>query len=533
MSGKILISDYNSVENTKMEHLPKHVTFFDTSLRDGEQMPGVSFTDPEKLKIAEILNRLGVDSIEAGFPINSKPEFEIVKAINQQGFTSHIYGLARALMPDVEVCIQADLKYIHIFISSSPIHLKYQVRKEYDEMLEMVTKTITHAKDHGLEVIFSPMDASRTPLEDLIEVCKIAEQAGASTLNIPDTVGVLHPMGTKRMFGELHKNVKARLSSHAHNDFGLAVANSLAAVEAGAEEVQVTLNGIGERGGNASLEQTVMGLEGLYNVQTNIKKHYLNEASKIVERATEVENPPWTPVVGANAFAHEAGIHAHGILSKPETFEPYNPETVGQRRRIVIGKHSGKASIEQAIRFLGFTKFTPEQLDLTVKRIKETAAQKKRLYDEDLIVISNQVLGESSTSHQKIKLVQLNVMSGSEVVPTASVILQVNGNELRGAALGNGPIDSAANAIRNVLSDIYDIRLKDFQLKSATGGTDALGLATIVVEDSDHNTFIGESASTDVIMASVQALIRAANDAVSRREKVDTLIGAIAGSEER
>lgn len=433
MTNKFFLGDYNRLENTQMDHLPKRVTLFDTTLRDGEQMPGISFTDPEKLEIAEILDQLGVDSIEAGFPINSKPEFEIIKTINQQGFKSHIYGLARALMPDVEACIKADLSYVHIFISSSPIHLKYQVRKQYDEMLDMVTRTISYAKEHDMkDVVFSPMDATRTPIKDLVEVCKIAEQAGASILNIPDTVGVLHPPGTKRMFTELFTQVEARLSAHAHNDFGLAVANSLASVEAGATEVQVTLNGIGERSGNASLEQTVMGLEGLYNINTNINKQYLSEASKIVARATECDVPPWTPVIGGNAFAHEAGIHAHGILSKPETFEPYTPEMVGQRRRIVIGKHSGKASIEQAIGFLGFEQVSAEDLSKIVNRIKETAAHKKRLYDEDLIVISNQILGETTQSKRRIELIQLNVQAGSGVTPTASVILKVNGNELRG-----------------------------------------------------------------------------------------------------
>ncbi len=330
MKQGYFLGDFNALENKNLK-MPEKVTLFDTSLRDGEQMPGVSFTDPEKLKIAETLERLGIDSIEAGFPINSKPEFEIIKEINSQGYKSHIYGLARALMPDVEACIKADLKYIHIFISSSPLHLEFQVRKKYEEMLEMATKTISHAKDHGLEIVFSPMDASRTSIPDLVRVCKIAEEAGASILNIPDTVGVLHMEGTRRMFSELRSQVKARLSAHNHNDFGLAVANSLAAVMGGADEIQTTINGIGERGGNASLEQTVMCLEGLYNVKTNINKEYLTEASKLMEQVTEVENPPWTPIVGANAFAHEAGIHAHGVLSKPETFEPYRPDIVGQR----------------------------------------------------------------------------------------------------------------------------------------------------------------------------------------------------------
>ncbi|MBU4406614.1 MAG: 2-isopropylmalate synthase, partial [Candidatus Altiarchaeota archaeon] len=307
------------------------IKIFDTTLRDGEQTPGVALTVDNKIQIAQALAEMGVDIIEAGFPMNSEFEFQAVKKIAKEVDTT-ICGLARALQPDIDSCIKADVNLVHTFISTSPQHLKYQMNKTQDEVYEMAVKAVEYVVDHGLPCIFSPMDATRSDFSYLLRVCKGVEEAGAKVINVPDTVGVMYPSQMREFIAKIRKEVKIDLDVHCHNDFGMAVANTLAAVEAGCNQTQVAVNGLGERAGNADLEQVVMALEVLYKIKTNIKTENIYKTSKLVERLTGVRVMPNFPIVGDNAFAHESGIHVHAMLKKAETFEALKPEMVGARR---------------------------------------------------------------------------------------------------------------------------------------------------------------------------------------------------------
>ncbi|MEA3255231.1 MAG: 2-isopropylmalate synthase, partial [Candidatus Altiarchaeota archaeon] len=308
----------------------KSVKIFDTTLRDGEQTPGVALTLEKKLEIAHALTDLGVDIIEAGFPINSEGEFQAVKKISREVDTT-VCGLARALKPDIDKCIEADVQLVHTFISTSPQHLKYQMKKSEDEVYKMAVEAVEYVVDHGIPCLFSPMDATRTDLPYLLKVCRGVEEAGAVTINIPDTVGVMYPSGMKELMKKIREEIRIDLDVHCHNDFGMAVANTLAAAEAGCNQVQVAVNGLGERAGNADLEQVAMALKLLYGIETNINTKKIYPTSKLVERLTGIRVMPNFPIVGDNAFAHESGIHVHAVLKKAETFEPIKPEMVGAR----------------------------------------------------------------------------------------------------------------------------------------------------------------------------------------------------------
>ena len=333
------VSYYNfDAETRQSMDLPKKVSVFDTSLRDGEQTPGVVFTGKEKCHIATELSKLGVDIIEAGFPANSEEEQKNIQEITGLGLKSKICTLARAVESDIEGCIKCNPNMVHTFISTSDIHIKYQMNTTREAVMKRAIDSVDKIKNQGFECMFSPMDATRTDFDFLVKVCKEVENAGADIINIPDTVGVMNPPAMRSLFKRLKNHLKIPLDVHCHNDFGLAVPNTLAAVESGASEVQVTVNGLGERAGNANLAQVVMSLNILYGVNTNIKTQGLTEISKLVERLSMIHNPANTPLVGKNAFSHESGIHAAAILKRAETFEPISAEMVGQRSRVVIGK---------------------------------------------------------------------------------------------------------------------------------------------------------------------------------------------------
>ena len=333
-----------------MEEVAEHkrtVKIFDTTLRDGEQTPGVSLPVNFKIQIARQLDKLGVDVIEAGFPAASKGEFEAVKEIVSLGLNAKICGLARMVKSDIDSAIKADVDMVHVFIPTSDIQVKHTIKKSREEIIEISVECVEYVKSHGVECMFSAMDATRTEMEYLKRIYKAVEDAGVDIVNVPDTVGIATPFKFYEMIKELREHLDVPIDVHCHNDFGLAVANTYAAVLAGANEVQVTVNGIGERAGNASLAEVVMILHALEGIKTNIKTEYLVETSRLVERLTGIKMPPNTPIVGENAFSHESGIHAHGVLKDPRTFEPgvITPEMVGHRRRIVIGKHAGRHQI--------------------------------------------------------------------------------------------------------------------------------------------------------------------------------------------
>ncbi|MBI5159713.1 2-isopropylmalate synthase [Candidatus Micrarchaeota archaeon] len=517
-SEKIFVSEFNKEAGKKLK-MPARVTVFDSTLRDGEQLAGVSFKTEEKLEIAMALDKLGVDIIEAGFPVNSQPEFDAVEKIANEKLKAKVCGLARVLTPDIDACLNAGVDIVHVFVSTSDIHLKYQMGKTREEVLKMAVDAVKYVKKNGRECIFSPMDATRTPLEYLLKVCKEVEKAGADRINVPDTVGVMNPSATRMLFGKVREAVKVPIQTHAHNDFGLAVANTLAGVEAGATDVQVTVNGLGERAGNASLEQVVMSLHALYGVRTNIKTELLSETSRLLERYSEVYLPPNYPLVGKAAFAHESGIHAHAVLKAGQTFEPIAPELVGQKRRIVVGKHSGKASIENALKALGYEKIEQTLLIEATKKIKELAEVKKQIYDEDIIAISEDVIGQAAKTKPLVTLEEVTVVTGNKITPAASIVLKYGDEILKGAGQGVGPVDAAANAIQTILGSTVRIKLTEYNLRAITGGTDALADVTIKVMDEQKNVFAANAVNDDIVMASVQALLRAINDAINYQKR--------------
>ena len=493
-------------------NLPREVKIFDTTLRDGEQTPGISLTQEEKLLLARQLDKLGVDIIEAGFPISSRGEKEAVRAIARDGLTSTVCGLSRVIREDIDACLDCDVDMVHTFVSTSDIQIKYTIKKSKEEILSMATEAVSYIKEHGVNCLFSAMDATRSDLDYLVKIFKAVEDAGADIINIPDTVGVMIPQGMRLLTQEIYRAVSIPIDVHCHNDFGLAVANSLAAVEAGAREVQCTINGLGERAGNANLEEIVMSLHSLYDVKTNIKTQYLFETSKLVERLTGIKIPPNYPIVGENAFSHESGIHTHGVLSKSDTFEPgvMTPEMVGHRRRIVSGKHAGTHGIEAMLQDMGF-KVTKEQLlDITM-RVKDLGDKGKRVTDADLQAIAEAVVGEVAKEEKLVSLEELSVMTGNRITPTASVRLRFKDKYLTGADTGVGPVDAALNAVRSVLRGIEDIKLTEYRLEAITGGSDALAEVIVKLEDSQGNIATARAAREDIVMASVEAMLSGIN----------------------
>jgi len=363
----------------EVENLPKEVRIFDTTLRDGEQTPGISFTKEQKLTIARQLAKLGVASIEAGFPAVSRGEFEAVRAIARERLGPEIVALARSNKNDIDKALDADVDAIHVFIAASDIHLKYKLRMSREEALRRAVEAVEYAKSHGVVVEFSPEDATRADLNYLYQIVKAVAEAGADRIDIPDTVGVMTPTRMKYLIKYILPAAQGKIVSvHCHNDFGLAVANSLAGIEAGAQQAHVTVNGIGERAGNAALEEVVAALEFLLNVRTGVNTKLLYETSLLVSKITGIPIPPNKPIVGANAFSHESGIHVHGVISNPFTYEPIRPEMVGQKRRIVLGKHSGRHGVEYALKTLGY----PTDPDIVLRVLDEV----KRLGDQGVKV---------------------------------------------------------------------------------------------------------------------------------------------------
>ncbi|MEK6973413.1 MAG: 2-isopropylmalate synthase [archaeon] len=509
--------NYNFIADVRGRmDLPDAVFVFDTTLRDGEQTPGVSLSGAEKMHIAEQLDKLGVAVIEAGFPINSNPEKEIVKQIAAAGFKSKICALSRVVENDIDACIDCDIDIIHTFISTSDIHIKYQMDTTREEVKERAIKAVSYIKNQGFECLFSPMDATRTDLTYLIEVCEAVSQAGADRINIPDTVGVMNPQAMKYLVSKLKSSLKVPIEVHCHNDFGLAVANSLAGVEAGASYVQVTVNGLGERAGNASLEQTVMGLESLYNIKTGIKTEMLTETSKLVERFTFINMPPNTPLVGKNAFTHESGIHAAAVLKSNMTFEPIVAESVGQRSRLVMGKHTGKHAVEDTLKGLGYSANEKQVEQITV-RIKDLAEKKKKIFEEDLAAIADEVIGNFSNVKDRVILEEFNVFTSNKLKSVSSVILSVDGIKKIGVSSGVGSVDAATKAILSAVP--LDMSLKEYNLKAVSGGTDSLANVLIRIADKQKNEYQAEAVHEDIVLASINALIKGMNKIMANNSK--------------
>ncbi len=489
------------------------IRIFDTTLREGEQTPGVAFRLEEKLNIAQRLDELGVDTIEAGFPSSSEGEKQAVKSVARLGLKAEVCGLARTLKEDVDACLDADLSCIHTFIGTSPWHLKYKLGISEEEAIRRAVETVEYIKDHGCVCEFSCEDATRTSIDFLIRVYKSVEEAGADRINVPDTVGVICPEAMKALISKLKEHIRVPISVHCHNDLGLATANSLAAAAAGASQIQVTVNGLGERAGHASLEQVVIGLELLYGAKTNVKKELITEVSRLVEKYSLVYNPPNYPIVGRNAFAHRSGIHVHGVIEEPACYEPFDPSIVGQTRRIVFGKHTGKHGVKTFLEQLGI-KVDEEQLSKIVMKIRELGEAKKTLMDEDVFAIAESIIGGVPEKERSITLKELIVVTGSNVTPTASVTIEFGGKEYRAAAIGVGPVDASAKAIEKAIGAIGQYTLDEYRVEAITGGTDSLASVEISIKDQHSNRFRAKAVDDDIVMASVNALIDAINKAM-------------------
>ncbi len=495
------------------------IRIFDTTLRDGEQSPGVSLTLDDKIEIAKQLSLLGVDSIEAGFAASSDGEKKVIKEIVNLKLRSEICSLARANRKDIDAAIECDVPAVHVFIPTSPVQMKYAVNMTPEQVLSAAVDSIEYVKKHGLVCEFSPMDATRTKPAFLKQICQAAEQAGMDRLNIPDTVGIMIPRTMQKLIEDMGKAVKTPISVHCHDDFGMAVANSLAAVEAGATQVHVTINGLGERAGNASLEEVVAALHMLYKFKTNVNTRLLYSTSRMVATLTGLQVQANKAIVGENAFAHESGIHTRGVTVKPLTFEPIKPEVVGRTRKLVAGKLAGTRGIKAELEETGIHP-TEEQLKEIVQRVKDLGDKGKMVTDADLFALTSAVMGEVIGEEKIVDLCDLAVVTGIKVIPTASVRLVLDGKEYIAAETGVGPVDAVLKAITKLTHNLEKISLKEYRLEAITGGSNAVAEVVIKVEDEKGNIVSARAAREDIVMASVEAMINGINKCLIKSRKM-------------
>jgi len=494
----------------------ERIYLFDTTLRDGEQSPGASMSMEQKYELAVQLARLGVDVIEAGFPISSPHQFEACRLIAQKVKGPIIAALARALEKDIDAAYEAlraaERPRIHTFLASSPIHMRHKLKKTPEQVVEMACKAVRYARSLVGEVEFSPEDASRSELPFLCRLIEEVIEAGATTINIPDTVGYSIPTEfgsfVKRIMEGVPNMDKAVLSVHCHNDLGLAVANSIAAVQNGARQVEVTVNGIGERAGNAALEELVMSLnvrKDLLPFCTGIDTHLLYNTSRLLSSIIGFPIPRNKPIVGENAFAHESGIHQDGVIKHRATYEIMTPADVGREASaLVLGRHSGLHGFSQRLAELGMD-LSEEEKQKAYERFLELADRKKEVYDDDLYVLVMDQIGEQLDSY---RLEYFNVQSGNMAVPTATIRLKFAGRTLEEAATGDGPVDAVFNAIDRATG--LEATLLEFNVHAVTPGRKAMGEVSVSVKIGERK-FVGRGASTDILEASARAYLNALN----------------------
>jgi len=499
------------------------VIIFDTTLRDGEQSPGASMNVSQKLRVARALAKLQVDVIEAGFPMTSQGDFEAVSLMAKEIRDCQITALTRPVEKDIEVSWEAiamaEDPRLHVFLSTSDIHLKYQLQMTREQVLEMAVAGVRQASKHTSNVEFSPMDASRTDRDYLVQVVEATIDAGATTINIPDTVGYAIPSEFGGLIRHLFEKVpnidKATISIHCHNDLGLATANSLAAILNGARQVEVTINGIGERAGNTALEEVVMLLKtrtDLLGLDTRVNAAEIYATSRLVSTITGLAVQSNKAIIGANAFAHESGIHQDGVLKEAVTYEIMRPQDIGVKKsKLVLGKTSGRHAFRDKLESLGY-KVSAEDLNRLFRRFKEVADKKKEVFDEDIEAI---VADELVRIPEKYKLVYLNVSAGTTVRPTATVAIEINGEQVVGAGFGTGPIDATYNTIAKMTGT--QSKLIHFSISSLTGGTDAQGEVTVRLQENGR-VALGQGSDPDIIIASAKAYITGLNRLESMRQ---------------
>ncbi|MEA1051080.1 2-isopropylmalate synthase [Lamprobacter modestohalophilus] len=512
----------------------EHLIIFDTTLRDGEQSPGASMTRDEKLRIATALERLRVDVIEAGFPAASNGDFEAVQAVARAVKDSTVCGLARALERDIdragEALKDANAGRIHTFIATSPIHMEKKLKMSPDQVVEQAVYAVKRARQHCDDVEFSPEDAGRSEIDFLCRILEAVIDAGARTINIPDTVGYAVPHQFGSLIGQLRERIpnadKAIFSVHCHNDLGLAVANSLAAVQHGARQVECTINGLGERAGNAALEEVVMSVrtrQDSFQCDTRLDTTQIVNCSRLVSGITGFPVQPNKAIVGANAFAHESGIHQDGVLKHRETYEIMRAEDVGwQQNRMVLGKHSGRNAFRARLEELGIHLSTVEELNEAFRRFKDLADKKHEIFDEDLqALVTDTTL---TSANERVKLISLRVCSETGETPHADLVLSVDGEEEPGTAIGGGPVDATFRAIESIVNSGTTLKL--YSVNAITSGTDAQGEVTVRLEKGGR-VVNGAGADTDIVIASAKAYLNALNKLSNVSERAHPQTGDV------
>ena len=485
------------------------VRIFDTTLRDGEQTPGVSITPEQKVEIAIKLDELGIDAIEAGFPVVSHGETVAIKNITKQGLKAEICGLARAVKSDLDAAINCDLTYVHTFIATSDIHMQFKLKMDRQQVLEKAVWAVEYAKKHGVEVEFSAEDATRSDRAFLNQVFMAVANVGVDRLDIPDTVGYATPQYMEQLVKDVKAYTRLPISMHCHDDFGLAVANSLSGINAGADCAHVTINGLGERAGNASLEEFVMALQCLYGRKHNVKTELLYETSVFVSNTMGIIVQPNKAIIGENAFGHESGIHTHGIINNPLTYEPISPELVGRKRWMQAGKHAGAHGIKAMLEGFGITPTEKELYDIVEKQ-KNLADKGKSITTAELLSITADVM-HNNKFEEKFKLYDFHIVTGMNIIPTAVVRLHTEGKDYIASEIGVGPVDAALKAIQKIAGEMANIKIREYRLDSITGGSDALAEVSVKVEDKNGNVVSARNAGEDVVVASVQAMMDAIN----------------------
>lgn len=497
--------------------MARNIKVFDTTLRDGEQTPGVNLNLHEKVEIALQLERLGTDVIEAGFAIASPGDYKAVSEVAKNMKKTVVASLARAIEKDIdrawEAVREAVRPRIHTFIATSDIHMKHKLRMSEEQVLTRAVSMVKYARNYCEDVEFSPEDAGRTKPEFLYKVLEAVIDAGANVVNIPDTVGYTMPVEFGSLIRGIRENVgnidRADISVHCHNDLGLAVANTLSAVENGATQVECTINGLGERAGNAALEEIIMCLNtrrDYFDFTHNIDTTQIHRTSKLVSSLTGVNVQPNKAIVGANAFAHESGIHQHGVLSDKTTYEIMTPESIGlKQNRMILGKLSGRHAFAERLKEMGYTDLSDGEIQRAFERFKELADKKKVVLDRDIEALVEEKMSEVPETY---KLESFQISSGNKVISTAMVSIVRNNNTMTEAATGDGPVDAAFNAIERITD--MNLKLEDYSLRAVTEGKDALGEVTVRVSK-NGGVFTGRGISTDIIESSVKAYLNAIN----------------------
>jgi 2-isopropylmalate synthase len=518
-------TDIKSVSSDKNE--ADHIIIFDTTLRDGEQSPGASMSQEEKIQVAEVLDEMGVDVIEAGFPVASPGDFESVKQISKIVKTASVCGLSRASLKDIDRAGQALRDAvnprIHTFLSTSDLHMKYKLQMTREEVLEAVTASVTHARSYTDNVEWSAEDATRTDHDFLCRCVEAAIKAGAGTINIPDTLGYTVPEEYIALFTMIQERVPGTeniiLSTHCHNDLGMAVANSLASITAGVRQIECTINGLGERAGNTALEEVVMAIRTRNDILpywTNIDTTMITRVSKLVSAVTAFPMQPNKAIVGKNAFAHESGIHQDGMLKNSQTYEIMTPASVGLKASsLVMGKHSGRHAFKVKLKDLGYS-LPDKDFQDAFKRFKDLADHKKHVFDEDIEALVDDQVAQAS---EKIKVVALTVIAGTGGPQKATITLDIEGHHETRESTGEGPVDSIFNAIKEIVN--HDARLALYEVSAVTAGTDAQAEVMVRLSE-DRTTVTGRSADQDTMVASAKAYVSAVNKLRAKHQKKET-----------